>query len=154
MVPKRKYILNAMKLDTQSRWSLLIINMIWYSAFRSGCSPAFYRIAILKNFLGVRRMWWSHFLKLKPLRVSRRWCSVKNFKSPKQVMESFFGVKYFKTVMLSFFSIKNFKSRKKVTESFFSIKSFKSRKGVVEFFFSFKSCKSCKTESFSVFTLH
>ena len=33
--------------------------------------------------------------------------NVKNFKSPKQVMESFFGIKNFETVMGSFFGIKN-----------------------------------------------
>ena len=45
--------------------------------------------------------------------------NARNFKSPKKVMESFFGIKNFKTVMVSFFRIKNFKSRKKATESFF-----------------------------------
>ena len=45
--------------------------------------------------------------------------NVKNFMSPKKVMESFFGIKNIKTVMASFFRIKNFKSRKKATESFF-----------------------------------
>ena len=45
--------------------------------------------------------------------------NVKNFKSPKQVMDSFFGIKNLKTVMVSFFRIKNFESRKKATESFF-----------------------------------
>ena len=44
--------------------------------------------------------------------------NIKNFKSPEEVMESFFGIKNFKTVMVFFFSIKNFNSRKKVTESF------------------------------------
>ena len=45
--------------------------------------------------------------------------NVRNFKSAKKVMESFFGIKNFKTVMLSFFRIKNFKSRKNAAESFF-----------------------------------
>ena len=56
--------------------------------------------------------------------------NVRNFKSPKKVMEPFFGIKTFKTVMVSFFRIKKFKSRKKATErsSFLSIKNFKSRK--------------------------
>ena len=42
--------------------------------------------------------------------------NVRNFKSPKKVMESFFGIKNFKTLMVSFFSIENFKSRKAVVE--------------------------------------
>ena len=45
--------------------------------------------------------------------------NVRNVKSPKEVMESFFGIKNVKTVTVSFFRIKNFKSRKKATESFF-----------------------------------
>ena len=53
--------------------------------------------------------------------------NVKNFKSPKQVMESFFGIKILKTVMASFFTIKNFKSRKAVVEFSFSFKSLKNR---------------------------
>ena len=53
--------------------------------------------------------------------------NVKNFKSPKQVMESFFGIKNLKTVLNSFFRIKNFKSRKAVVEFSFGIKSSKSR---------------------------
>ena len=44
--------------------------------------------------------------------------NVKNFKSLKKVMESFFSLKHFK-VVVSFFRIKNFKDRKKATESFF-----------------------------------
>ena len=67
--------------------------------------------------------------------------NVKNFKSLKKVMESFFSIKHFK-VVVSFFRIKNFKDRKKATESFFSIKSSKSRKAVVEFSWSFKSFNS------------
>ena len=70
--------------------------------------------------------------------------NVRNFKSPKKVMEPFFGIKTFKTVMVSFFRIKKFKSRKKATErsSFLSIKNFKSRKAVVEFLLCFKNFKS------------
>ena len=45
--------------------------------------------------------------------------NVKNSKSTKKVMKSFFGIKNFKIVTVSFFGIKNFKSRKKATESFF-----------------------------------
>ena len=45
--------------------------------------------------------------------------NVTNLKSPKKVMESFFGIKNFKTVTVSFFRIKNFTSSKKATESFF-----------------------------------
>ena len=52
---------------------------------------------------------------------------VKNFKSPKQVMESSFGLKTFKTVMASFFRIKNFNSCKAVVEFSLSVESFKSR---------------------------
>ena len=52
--------------------------------------------------------------------------NVKNFKSPKQVMDSFFGIKNLKTVMVSFFRIKNFKCRKAVVEFSFSFESFKS----------------------------
>ena len=75
--------------------------------FRSGCSPAFYRTVILKNF-----------------------------KSHKKVMESFFDIKNFKTVMFSFFSIKNFKSRIAVMEFFLSFRSCKSRKKMTESLFS------------------
>ena len=105
-----KYIPSAMKFGSQSRLSLLIINMIWYATFRSGCTPAYYRVAALKNF-----------------------------KSHKNVMESFFKIKTFKSlkeVMQPFFSIKNFKSRKKVMEFFSSINNFNSRKNVTEPFFN------------------
>ena len=53
--------------------------------------------------------------------------NIRNFKSLKKVMESFFGIKNFKTVMVSFFSIKNFKSRKAVVDFSLSFQSFKSR---------------------------
>ena len=46
--------------------------------------------------------------------------SIRNFKSHKKMMDSFFGIKNGKIVMVSFFSIKNFKSHKKVIGSFFS----------------------------------
>ena len=61
--------------------------------------------------------------------------NVKNFKSPKQVMESFLGIKNFETAMASFFSIRNFKSRRAVVEFFLSFKSFKSSYKVTERFF-------------------
>ena len=53
--------------------------------------------------------------------------NVKNFKSPKKVMASFFGIKKFNTMMVSFFRIKNFKSRKTVVEFSLCFKSFNSR---------------------------
>ena len=80
------------------------------ATFRSSCSLEFYRITILKNF-----------------------------KSPKKVMESFFKIKTFKSlkeVMESFFNVKNFRSPKTVTKPFFSIKTFKSRRKLTEPFFS------------------
>ena len=58
--------------------------------------------------------------------------NVKNFKSPKQVMESFLGIKNFETAMASFFSIRNFKSRRAVVEFSLSFKSFKSSYKVTE----------------------
>ena len=50
---------------------------------------------------------------------------MKNFKSHKNVIESFFKIKTFKSlkeVMEYFFNGKNFKGSKKVMESFFDIK--------------------------------
>ena len=91
--------------------------------FWSDCSPAFYRIANLKNFKSHKNAMKSFF-------------KIKTFKSHKKVMESFFGIKNFKTAMVSFFSIENFKSRKAVMEFFLSFRSFKSRKEVTESFFS------------------
>ena len=44
---------------------------------------------------------------------------IKTLKSPKKVMESFFGIKNFKIVMVSFFMMKNFEGREKATKSFF-----------------------------------
>ena len=65
--------------------------------------------SILQNsyFDKLYKLWMESFFKIKTL------------KSPKKVIESFFGIKNFKTVMVSFFRIKNLKSRKKATESFF-----------------------------------
>ena len=51
--------------------------------------------------------------------------NIKNFNSPKLVMESFVGIRNFQTVMASFFGIKNFKGRKAVVDFSFSFKSFK-----------------------------
>ena len=42
-------------------------------------------------------------------RLFTRIAVLRNFKSRKNVMESFFVIKRFNTVMVSFFSIKNFK---------------------------------------------
>ena len=64
--------------------------------------------------------------------------NVRNFKSPKKVMESFFVIKNLKTVMVSFFRIKDLVVRKQ-RSPFFSIKNFKA---VVEFSLSFKHFKS------------
>ena len=134
-----KYIPNAMKFGSPTRSSLLIINMIWYATFTSGCSPAFYRVAVLKNFKSHKNVMES-FFKIKTPKglkeVMKSFFNIKNFKSHEKVMESFFGIKICKTVMVSFFSIKNFKSRKKVMEFFFSINNFNSRKNVTEPFFS------------------
>ena len=59
------------------------------------------------------------FFKIKSLKeVMEPFLNVRNFKSPKKVMESSFGIKNFETVMVSFFRIKNFKSRNNATESF------------------------------------
>ena len=118
-----KYILSAMKFATQSRSSLLIINMIWDATFRSACSPAFYKVAVLKTFKSLKEVIKSFF-------------NIKNFKSHKKVMEYIFGNKNCKTVMVFFFSIKNFKNRKKVMEFFFSIGNFESRKKVTGSLFS------------------
>ena len=115
-----------------------------------------FQICISVPLIRVITMWWSHFSKLKPLRVSEEvmksflniknfknrrkvmqaFFSIKNFSSHKKVMESFFGIKNCKTVTVSFFNIKNFKSRKKVMQFFFSINNFKIRKKVRQSFFS------------------
>ena len=58
--------------------------MKFVATFRSGCSPTFYSIAILKNFKCLKIVMES-FLKIK------------KFKSLKEVMESFFNVKNFKS---------------------------------------------------------
>ena len=128
LLPKRKYVPVAIKLGTQSRWSSLIINMIWQATFRSGSSPPFYRIAILINFLSYKNVTES-FFKMKTFKsltdVMEPFLNVKNFKSPKKMMESFFGIKSFETVMVSFYSIKNFS--KAMVEFSLSFKSFNSR---------------------------
>ena len=87
------------------------------ATFRSGCSPAFYGIAILISLASYKNVTESFFKSLKE--VMEPFLNVRNFKSPKKVMESFFGIKNVKTVMVSFFRVKNFKSRKKATEFFF-----------------------------------
>ena len=60
--------------------------------------------------------------------------NVKNFKSPKKVME----FKNFKTMMVSFFR----ESRKRTAESFFQYQKLKSSKEVMKFSLSFKTFKS------------
>ena len=57
--------------------------------------------------------WWK---------VMESFSNVKNFKSPKKVMEPFSVLKTLsqKAVVEFFLSFKSFKSRKKMTESFFS----------------------------------
>ena len=89
-----------MKLGTQNRSSSLIINMIWWATSE---------VAVYQHSTEVT--------------------TLKNFKSHKNVMESFFKIKTFKSLkelMESFFIIKNFKSPKKAMQSFFSIKHFES----------------------------
>ena len=104
--------------------------------FRSGCSPAFYRIAISENFKSYKKVMES-FFKIKVFRsITEVMESFFNIKSHKKVMESFFCIKNLKTVMVSFFSIKNFTSREAVMEFSLSFKSFKSRKKVTDSFFS------------------
>ena len=122
-----------MKLCTQSRWSLLIINMIWYANFRSGCSPVLYRIAILKNFFGVIRMWWSHFSKSKPL-------------SLKEVIEPFSMLKIlrFMRKCWSFFPVSN--TLKQWWWPFSALITLRN--------WVLKALKSRKTESILVVTLH
>ena len=53
-----------MKFSTQSRSSSLIINIIWYVTFENDCSPAFYRVAILKNFK-IHKNLMEAFFKIK-----------------------------------------------------------------------------------------
>ena len=48
--------------------------------------------------------------------VMEPFLSIKNFKSPKKVMDSFCGIKNFNTMMVSFFRIKIFMSCKKATD--------------------------------------
>ena len=96
LVLKRKYILNAMKLGTQSRSSSLI-KILYDGDLQKQRSPALYKIAILKDV-----------------------------KSHKNVMESLFKIKTcksFKEMMVSFFNIQNFNSRKKFMQLFSVLKS-------------------------------
>ena len=69
-------------------------------------------------------MWWSHFSKLKPLRVSRKWWShfsmLKTLRVLRKCWSHFSVLKTLRQWRSPFFSIKNFKSCKKVTESFFT----------------------------------
>ena len=93
-------------------------------------------------------MWWSHFLKFRPVRVSRKWwCpfSMLNFKSRKKVMQPLLSIKMFKihkNVIRSFLALITVKVVRKSRSPFFSIKNFNSRQAVMEFFLSFRSFKS------------
>ena len=73
--------------------------MIWKTTFRSGCSPAFYGIAILINFTSYKNVTES-FFKIKTFKILKDvmepFLNVRNIKSPKKVMESFFGIKNLK----------------------------------------------------------
>ena len=103
-----------MKLGTQSRWIRYIINMIWMT-FRSGCSPAFYRITILINFTSyknvtesffkikrISRKWWSPFTMLETLKVLRKWWSpfsvLKTLRSVRQWWSSLWVLKTLRVV--------------------------------------------------------
>ena len=141
-----------MKLGTQSRWSSFIINMIKQATFKSWCSPAFYRIAILKNvtshknvtgsFFKIKtsRKWWSPFSMLKTLRVLRKlWSPFSVLKTLRHWWCPFSVLKPLRVVRKRrspFFCIKNRNCRKVVVELFLSFKSFKSRKKGSESFFS------------------
>ena len=114
LVPERKYIPNAMK------WAL-----------RAGESDLQKRlfISILQNnyfekLKNVFKMWWSHFLKLIPLRVSRKWWSrfsmLQTLRIQRKWWSHFSVLKTLRQWRSPFFSIKNFKGCKKVTASFFS----------------------------------
>ena len=110
-----------------------------------------------KKTLILIRMWWSHFLKLKPVKVSRNWwCpfSMLNFKSRKKVIQPFFSIKIFKIhkkVMRSFLALITVKVVRKLLSPFLSIKNFKNRQAVMVFFLRFRSFKRREkvTESFS-----
>ena len=105
-------------------------------------------------------MWWSHFLKLKPVRVSRKWwCpfSMLNFKSPKNVMQPLLSFKIFKIhkkVMRSFLALITVKVVRKWRSLFFSIKNFNSGQAVMEFFLRFRSFKSREKVTKSFFSNH
>ena len=102
-------------------------------------------------------MWWSHFLKLKTVKLARKWwCpfSMLNFKSGNKVMQPFFNIKIFKIhkkVMRSFLALITVKVVRKLLSLFLSIKNFKSRQAVMVFFLRFRSFKRREkvTESFS-----
>ena len=104
----------------------------------SGCSPAFCRIAILKNLKSHKNVM-EIFFKIKTFKSRKKvmecFFNGRNFKSPKKVMESFSVSKALKQQWCSF-SVLNYMSRKAVLEFFLSFKSFKSRKKVTESFFS------------------
>ena len=74
-------------------------------------------------------MWWSYFLKLKPVRVSRKWwCpfSMLNFKSPKNVMQPLLSFKIFKIhkkVMRSFLALITVKVKRKWRSPFSVLKT-------------------------------
>ena len=133
------------------------INMIWWATFWSGCSPAFHRIAVLKNIKGHKNMMESCF-KIETFKNLKEamdsLLNIKNFKSHKKVMESFFGIKTFKTVMVSFFIIKNVNSRKKIMESFFQHWNLKSSIAMMEFSLSFISFKNRNQVTESFFSGH
>ena len=105
-------------------------------------------------------MWWSHLLRLKPVRVSRKWwCSFSmlNFKSRKKVIQPFFSIKIFKIhkkVMRSFLALITVKVVRKWRSPYFIIKNFKSRQAAMEFFLSFRSFKSREKVTESFFSNH
>ena len=72
-------------------------------------------------------MWWSHFSKLKTLRVVRKRSSP---------FSALINWKVRKKWRSPFLSIINFKSHKAVMEFFLRFRRFMSRKNVTEFFFS------------------
>ena len=105
-------------------------------------------------------MWWSHFLKLRPVRVSRKWWftfSMLNLKSRKKVLQPFFRIKMFKirkNVIRSFLALITVKVVRKSRSPFFRIKNFNSRQAVMEFFLSFSSFKSREKVTESFFSNH
>ena len=105
-------------------------------------------------------MWWSHLLRLKPVRVSRKWWwsfSMLNFKSRKKVIQPFFSIKIFKIhkkVMRSFLALITVKVVRKWRSPYFIIKHFKSRQAAMKFFLSFRSFKSREKVTESFFSNH